>query len=159
MKITELKDQVYQCWTDLSNFKGAVIQPENFKQEVRQYGDLRRKSTWEKAYAAFWAKNCYDSCLDAWTLIRYSFNFTLDRWDYEYRYQIIEEFLQIPGAIELIQLGLEQLLSQPFTQHDRRQAHGFFELTESSFLGNKLVDFYYTFERFRTCAIASSNSP
>ncbi|MGB7444124.1 MAG: hypothetical protein WA919_23915 [Coleofasciculaceae cyanobacterium] len=50
------------------------------------------------------------------------------RWDYELRYQILEEFLTIPGAFELIEMGLEQLFSSNFTQQQRKRASGFFEL-------------------------------
>ncbi len=112
MQLQELKQQVYQAWECLSTFNLAVVQPENFKSEVRQqFGDLRRKETWVKALARFAARNCYDACLNAHSLILYDFNFTRDRWDYEYRYLILEEFLTIPGALDLIQLGLEQLFS------------------------------------------------
>lgn len=130
MKLAELKAQVYECWRDLSEFQSAIVEPDRFKPEVRRFGDLRRKITWEKAYAAFKAKNCYDACLDAWTLIRYSFNFTPDRWDYPYRHQVIEAFLTLPEGLDLIKLGLEQLLSAPFTTQDRKDASGFFELVQ-----------------------------
>jgi hypothetical protein len=133
MRLQELKQQVYQAWECLSTFNLAVVQPENFLSEVRQqFGDLRRKETWVKALARFTARNCYDACLDAYSLILYDFNFTRDRWDYEYRYLIIEEFLTIPGALELIQLGLEQLFSSTFTPHEREQANGFFELVPAA---------------------------
>lgn len=36
-------------------------------------------------------------------------NFTPERWDYEYRHQIFEQFIAIPGAIECIRNGLEQI--------------------------------------------------
>jgi hypothetical protein len=54
MRLQELKQQVYQAWECLSTFNLAVVQPENFKEEVRQqFGDLRRKETWVKALARF----------------------------------------------------------------------------------------------------------
>jgi hypothetical protein len=133
MKLAELKQQAYEAWECLSTFKGAVVQPQNFKAEVKQqFGDLRCKQTWVKAVARFTARNCYDACLDAYSLILYDFNFTPERWDYEYRHLIIEEFLAIPGALELIKLGLEQLFSSTFTSQEREQAHGFFELVPAA---------------------------
>lgn len=46
MKLAELKQRVYESWECLSSYNSAVIQPENFKLEVRRYGDLRCKTTW-----------------------------------------------------------------------------------------------------------------
>lgn len=129
MKLPELKEKVYQAWKRLNTWKGGVVmQPENFKPEVKTFGDLRRKDTWVKALARFEATNAYQSCLDAWSLILHSFNFAPDRWDYEYRHAIFAEFLLYPDALDLIKLGLEQLYSIDFTQREREEAHGFFEL-------------------------------
>jgi hypothetical protein len=129
MRIAELKQQAYEAWECLSTFNGAVVQPQHLKAELRQqFGDLRRKQTWVKALVGFTACNCYDACLDAYSLILYDFNFTPERWDYEYRYLIVEEFLAILEALELIKLGLEQVFSSTFTSQEREQAHGFFEL-------------------------------
>jgi hypothetical protein len=130
MKLAQLKQKVYEAWEFLNTYKGRVLQPENFQAEIRTFGDLRRKNTWVKALARFEALNAYHNCLDAYMLILNDFNFTSDRWDYEYRHQIVDEFLMIPDALDLLKLGLEQLFSEPFTQEDRKEAHGFFELVE-----------------------------
>lgn len=129
MKLNELKQRVHEAWEELNTWKGGVVmQPENFKPEIRTYGDLRRKDTWSKALARLRALNSWKGCLDAYSLILYDFNFTPDQWDYEFRHQILEEFLYIPGALDLIKLGLEQLYSADFTPKEREEAHGFFEL-------------------------------
>jgi len=136
MRSSELKQQVYADWYRRHWYNQAVCvsssptQDEGFKQEIRTYGDLRLKTTWVKALARFAALNSQEGCMDACNLILYDFNFTPDRWDYEFRYQVIEEFLMLPGALDLIRLGLEQLFSDTFTQEERRQAHGFFELVQ-----------------------------
>jgi hypothetical protein len=136
MRISELKQQVYEEWHRRHWYKQAVCSPstpasdEMFKREIRTYGDLRRKVTWVKALARFSALNSYEACLDACNLILYDFNFTPERWDYEFRHQVIEEFLMLPGSLDLIKLGLEQLFSDTFTQHERSQANGFFELVQ-----------------------------
>lgn len=136
MRIKELKQQVYEEWHRRHWYHQAVCKPttptgdEMFKREIRTYGDLRFKATWVKALARFSALNSYEACLDASNLILYDFNFTPDRWDYEFRHQVIEEFLMLPGALDLIRLGLEQLFSDTFTQQERSQANGFFELVQ-----------------------------
>ena len=130
MKLKELKQQVYECWRDLSAFNGALVQDAQFKPEVRQFGDLRRKSTWQKAYTVFWAKNIYDSCLDAWMLCTRFFNYSPNQWDYELRFDVFDEFLKLPEGLDLIRQGLEQLYSSDFNDKDRSNTNGFFELAE-----------------------------
>lgn len=136
MRISELKQQVYEEWHRRHWYNQAVCTPtvpacdEAFKREIRTYGDLRFKSTWVRALASFSALNSYEACLDACNLILYDFNFTPDRWDYEFRHQVVEEFLMLPGSLDLIKLGLEQLFSDTFTQEERSQANGFFELVQ-----------------------------
>lgn len=129
MKLPELKQEVYDAWEFLSGYRGCVVLPENFKPEVRrEFGDLRRKETWIKALARFEALNAFHDCLDAYHLVLHTFNFTPDRLDYEYRHAIFDEFLTIPGALDLLKLGLEQLWSNSFTNDDREETHGFFTL-------------------------------
>lgn len=109
MKLAQLKQEVYECWEDLSRFRNALIQPENFRAEMRTFGDLRYKRTWQKAYAAFYAKNAWDSGITPHTAVAYVFNFTPERWDYELRQEIIEQYISIPGALEFIIEGLEEI--------------------------------------------------
>lgn len=130
MNFAELKAETYQRWKCLSTFKGAVVQPENFKSEVRIFGDLRCKETWKKAYCSFYAKMIRSSILDAYNLILYQFNPSPDDWDYELRYRIFEEFLAFPDGLDFIKLGLEQLFSSDFTQQDREEARGFFIMVQ-----------------------------
>ncbi|MBP0016722.1 MAG: hypothetical protein J7647_04095 [Cyanobacteria bacterium SBLK] len=131
MNFAELKAETYHEWKCLSSYKGAVIQPENFKSEVKAFGDLRCKETWKKAYCTFCAKNIRSSCLDAYNLILYQFNPSPDDWDYELRYRIFEEFLAFSNGLDLIKLGLEQLFSSDFTPQEREEAHGFFKLVQA----------------------------
>ncbi|MBP0016720.1 MAG: hypothetical protein J7647_04085, partial [Cyanobacteria bacterium SBLK] len=137
MKLSTLKAETYDAWECISTFNDAVVQPEHFKTEVRAFGDLRCKETWKKAYCSFWAQNIYDSCLDAYNLIRIYFNPSPDDWDYELRYRIFEEFLKFPDGLELIKLGLEQLFSANFTSQERKKADGFFELVQGQSEGGE----------------------
>jgi hypothetical protein len=127
MKLTQLKQEVYDCWTRLSTYRDAIVQPENFLPEMRTYGDLRRKSTWQKAYAAFFAKLNWDAGITEHTAIVHVFNFTPDRWDYELRYEILEEFLAIPGAMEFIMRGLEEIFHS-WDRDDKEYAKQFLEV-------------------------------
>lgn len=138
MKLLELRQKVHEAWERLNSFKGILVQAEQFKVEMKQFGDLRRKDTWSKALARFEAFNIYKSCLDAYCLILNDFNFTPDRWDYEFRYQIVDEFLMMPDGIDMIRLGLEQLFSSTFTPQEREEAHGFFELVAEQGSRNRL---------------------
>jgi hypothetical protein len=130
MKLDELKEKVLEAWEFLTEFKSQIAQPGNFKPEVKQFGDLRQKATWIKALARFEAINAHHSCLDASSLLLHGFNFTPDRWDYEYRHEILDEFLMFPDALDILRRGLEQIYHAPYNASDRSEAHGFFELVE-----------------------------
>lgn len=133
MKLPELKERTFMEWQDYCEYQGVLLQPETFKPEIRQqFGDLRKKDTWEKALCRFRGLNAQIGLLDAHKLILQDFNFTRDRWDYEYRYRILEEFLMLPDGLGLIRLGLEQLFSADFTPRQREGANGFFELVQSA---------------------------
>jgi hypothetical protein len=132
MKLVELKARVRYLWATYTDLYGdALVQPENFKPDIRkEFGDLRRRDTWEKAYSRYKALNSQIGLLDAHRLILFDFNFTTDRDDYEYRHQIFDEWLALPDGLDLIKLGLEQIFSVDFTPREREDAHGFFELVQ-----------------------------
>lgn len=132
MKLTELKSETYRLWQDYTRWYGkAVIQPELFTPEIRQqFGDLRKRATWEAAYCRYEALCAQIGLLDAHRLILLDFNFTNDRPDYGYRHRIFEEWLSLPDGLDLIKLGLEQLFSSDFTPQEREEASGFFELVQ-----------------------------
>ncbi|MGB3693214.1 MAG: hypothetical protein WA865_09440 [Spirulinaceae cyanobacterium] len=128
MKLIQLKQETYECWQRLSIFNSAVVQPENFRAEVRTFGDLRRKNTWKRAYCSFMARNIDDSCLDACNLILIQFNYQPSDWDYELRHKIFSEFLALSRGPELLKTALEQLFSTELTKEERKEADGFFKL-------------------------------
>lgn len=140
MKLTDLKAKVQYLWANYTRLYGkALIQPETFKPQIRrEFGDLRRRDTWEKAYWRYRALSSQIGLLDAHRLILSDFNFTPDRDDYEYRHQIFAEWLSLPDGLDLIKLGLEQVLSVDFTQQEREEAHGFFELVQEQRAAGKL---------------------
>ena len=131
MKLPEIKRRTRKVWDSLNAWKdGVVLQPENFDKDVKSFGDRRYKKTWIQALCRFEAMLSYKSCLDAWALVAISLNFTPDRWDYEYRHQILDEFLMYPDGLELIREGLEQLFSSDFDSQERENVNGFFRLVE-----------------------------
>jgi hypothetical protein len=131
MKLPALKQRVWNTWQSLNSWKGELTSPpDSFVKEVKGLGDRRYKTTWIKALARFEAIITYESCLDAWSLILVHFNFTPNRWDYEYRHAILDAFLQYPDGLELIKTGLEQLFSNDFTPQEREEANGFYQLVE-----------------------------
>lgn len=130
MKLAELKQKVYSAWECLSDFNDALIQPENFWQEVRAFGDLRCKSTWQKAYCSFWARNIFDSNSDNRSLITVFFNYTPTQWDWELRHEILDQFLAIPGGWDCIINGLEQIFNYPLDKEEEEIARGVLSLVQ-----------------------------
>lgn len=133
MKLAELKQRTYEAWQLYCWFKQAMRQDELFKPEIReQFGDLRKRSTWENALIRFTALNAQVGLIDAYTLITDVFNFLPERWDYSYRHRIFEQFLTLPDGLDLLRAGFEELLSQDFTDQERTDAYGFFEMVRES---------------------------
>lgn len=131
MKMKELKQEVYESWKDLSAFNRALVQPEHFKPEVRKFGDLRYKKTWEAAYCTFTGRNMMDSCLDAFTLITIQFN--PEWWQEGLRHLLmptLDEFLKLPEGLKAIKQAFEQLVGDYTTSRDKENAHGFFRLVQ-----------------------------
>lgn len=126
MRLQDLKRQTYEEWERRCWYNGAVIQPKLFKGEIRSYGDLRRKSTWTRALTQFRALNVWDSCLDSYELITLHFNFEAADWEYELRYEILDEFLILPGALDALKHGFEQLFGTDidFTQEEKEAGYG-----------------------------------
>lgn len=117
MNLPELKHRTYAYWQELYTANDAMIDPTQFKPEIRNIGDLRFKRTWQRALARFMALVYIDTCLEAWQLIVHELNFTKNRWDYGLRFLILEEIVQHPDGLALLQAGLNQLYA-PDNQHD-----------------------------------------
>ena len=131
MKLPELKKRVWRVWTRLNSWKGELTSaPERYVEDVKRFGDRRYKQTWIKALARFEAMRTYETCLDGWALIAINFNFTPTHRNYEFRHEIIDEFLMYPDGLEMIKDGLEQLFSSDFSPQERETAHGFYSLVE-----------------------------
>ena len=149
MKLPELKKRVKRTWDILHT--GFTVQPGQFEQEVKAFGDRRYKKTWVAAMCRYEAMFAIESCLDSWMLLTNTFAFKPERWDYEYRHQIFDEFLMYPEALEAIKTGLEDLFSKDFSNQQREQADVFFRLLEERTGENRAIG--STVENIRTIEV------
>jgi hypothetical protein len=114
LKLNELKQLTWRYWTQHCRFQDVVVQPDLFKAEIRKdYGDLRRKSTWVKAAARFIAANTSIAASDSVVLITDDLNFAPDTPEYQIRYEVLDAFLEIPKMFEAIKNGFEEIFSEP----------------------------------------------
>jgi hypothetical protein len=122
MKLKELKVASYQAWELVQRLEDIVIQPENFWKEVRGYGDLRRRATWEKIYAVFQASVIANPVLENCGMIQIYFCHPTSPELVCYNDLVLEEFLKYPTALNRIKDGLEQLYYQPTEPEDQQDA-------------------------------------
>ena len=129
MKLAELKEEVRYTWESLEDKGDGIIpQPENFLPEMRKYGDLRRKATWEKAFVRLYSAFFHRPGMEASFLVTNVFNFTPSKAFYEYRHEFFEAFLMYPDGLDLIQEGWEQLYSHTAGQPE--DIDGFYRLVQ-----------------------------
>lgn len=142
MNFASLKQLTYDFWLDVLHIRRVVIDPSQFKIELRnQFGDLRLRATWEKALARYYAQIIHDACLDACNLILYGLNFNPGDRLYPYRHAIFEEFLAFSDGLDMLKLGLEDIFqTDNFTTQERQEAkdNGFFELVREQSPGGSL---------------------
>lgn len=129
MNLAELKEEVRDTWEDLQGTYADVVLPETFLPEIRKYGDLRKKATWEKAFVYLYTA-FFHRCagIEAYWYVTDFFNFTPDKRFYEYRHELFEAFLQYPDGLDIIKLGLEQLYRHTATQTEN--IDGFYRLVQ-----------------------------
>ncbi|PSB31502.1 hypothetical protein [Stenomitos frigidus] len=116
MKLAALKQKAYETWQTLYTVEGAFVQistpvhDQVFKQEVRSYGDLRRKQTWEKAFTSLLAKLLYDHNDDARTLILLHFLTYPEQEGFaDLRPLLVEQFLMFPYGLDCLREGLNDI--------------------------------------------------
>lgn len=130
MKIYELKDLVLKKWTSLHSWRGDLTSPvDQFGKDIRrQFGDRRYKATWVKALAYFQAQRIYESCIDSTLLITHTLNFKPSDQLFEYRFEILDAFLQYEDGLALIKQGLELLYADGFTAPTEEPSYGILRL-------------------------------
>jgi hypothetical protein len=127
MKLKTLKQIVWQTWHQHHKLERAIAVPETFKPEMRRYGDLRRRATWEAAYAALQAAIIDNPVLEPGMAIQIYFTQPEEPQLVEYNDQVLSAYLQFPHALEAIRDGLEQLFYQPCDPEDREDAIAFIQ--------------------------------
>lgn len=134
MKMQLLKKKVRRRWEQVNSYLGKLTASESaYIKEIKAFGDRRYKKTWIAALCRLEAISIYEGCLDAWQLIIHDLNIGPNHSLYEYRHEILDEFLAYSDAMNMIKMGLEQVFaSSDFTADEQREArnNGFFELLE-----------------------------
>ena len=131
MKLPELKAKTWEIWLMLQQFTGVVVQPENFRSEVRFFGDLRCRDTWKQALGNFWALTIARSVLEPVALVTFYLNPPIEDWTWEVRYETFEAFVRIPGGLDAIREGLTLIWGQS-TPTSGDNINDIFKLVEQS---------------------------
>lgn len=119
MKLKQLKEQVYSSWQYLHLVDGVYVDRAGtpttnaaFKAEIRTYGDLRKKVTWEKAFASLQAKFLYNTNGDSAQMVRLNFiKAPKEKGYYELLPQLVEQFMMMPDGLECLIDGVKELAS------------------------------------------------
>jgi len=111
-----LKEKSYFLWcylTDVEAQFGAVFaeQYARFKQAIRsQFGDLRYRVTWERAWSSLTADHLWENLDDNRFLIQLFTEFApQEGWDHLIAF-ILDRLLQNGEALDCIKRGLERIL-------------------------------------------------
>ncbi|MGG6267106.1 hypothetical protein ACQ4M3_13145 [Leptolyngbya sp. AN03gr2] len=118
-----LKDRTYRTWKslhqihDLTSRNATPTTDETFKQTIRQFGDLRKKITWENAWCALYAQVIAETTDDNIRLIQGTFITCAQTEGWTHLMpQVLDNFLEDEDAKTCIQNGLDLI----FQKH-----HGF----------------------------------
>lgn len=116
LKLYSLKVITYDCWLSLLEVNQTShsrcekpSQDQVFKKEMRFYGDLRRKITWEKAYPAVKSQVLWSVSDDSKLLIEVSLIQQSKKEGWRYLLpQVVEEYMMLPGGADSLAQGLSQ---------------------------------------------------
>ncbi|PSB68593.1 hypothetical protein C7B61_00190 [filamentous cyanobacterium CCP1] len=148
LKISQLRKEAYWAWESLCAVKGVFLgAPESidlpeaeadrlpftnrtFKDEIRQqFGDLRRKATWEQAAIHYTAHSMVQSYMEPYMIVGFmaSPQFMTSAIREHYGDQVLELMLQFPETVDIVKRGLEQLYYESDRQEDHDVAQKFFQ--------------------------------
>lgn len=146
LKLRQLREEAYGAWEGLCLIKGVYLGApesidlpeeeaeklpwanETFKAEVRQqFGDLRCRSTWEKAAIYYTAHSVVQSYMEPYMIVGFmaSTEFMTSPVREHYGDQVIELMLQFPEIVDIVKRGLEQLYYESDRAEDRDIAQVF----------------------------------
>lgn len=133
LKLVQLRQETYAAWELLCISKGVYLgAPESidlseqeacklswtnktFKAEIRQqFGDLRRRDTWEQAAIALTAHQMVQSYMEPSEIVGYMAAPGYMRCPIREAYgdRLIDVMLQFPEMLDIIKRGLEQLYQE-----------------------------------------------
>ncbi len=132
MKIYELKKRVERLWKSLHSWKGELTSPPaEFGMDIKkQFGDRRYKKTWILALARYEAQKSYETLLDSSLLITYYLNFKPTQPLYEYRFEILDAFLEYRNGLDLILQGIRTLFRDGCAHEEKKSINGILKLLE-----------------------------
>ncbi|MGG6298276.1 hypothetical protein ACQ4M4_28255 [Leptolyngbya sp. AN02str] len=110
MKLNQLKQETYKAWTVFCGVEGTPIVDSLFREEVKKFGDRRKKSTWEAAAVHFEARSIMYG-LDAVDIVRY-FSEPGDLFFEEFRFKIFDVLVSYPKGVRMLKKGLEQIFQE-----------------------------------------------
>lgn len=118
-----LKDRTYRTWKSLHRLHAIDVSLSTptsdkvFKQSIRQFGDLRKKTTWENARCAIYAQFLAETAGDNVRLIQRTFITSAQSEGWAHLIpQVLDNFLEDEDGKTRLRDGLERI----FQQH-----HGF----------------------------------
>lgn len=130
LTLKQLKQEAAELWEVLNEVDGTDPAPDQFRHDIRQYGnldgksDLRCRTTWERACIAMEAASMLKS-LENTDLVLYLLHPDTS-FGTAYRDQILEAVLAHKTGLMQIRNGLERLYRQPVEATDRQDAIEFF---------------------------------
>ena len=111
MKLADLKERTQEYWSSTCIYEEVVIQKENFKGDIRKvFGDLRCKSTWERALCHYTARyHRLDGIGFPGLSLIHLFADLYEPWYSEYRDLLLESLLTLPNGAEYVLSHLQAL--------------------------------------------------
>ena len=131
MKLKELKEQTLDAWKGSCSVNGVLIQPENFTNDIKRFGDRRFRKTWIKAmchYAASLERAASWWCPSVGLVRLFSIDPGKNGYWAEYREELLEALLTLPDGAAFVWEGLQNLTSGS----QEEEFLGIFELVEKS---------------------------
>jgi hypothetical protein len=134
MNLSELKRRTLEEWEFKDECSGSIA-VKSLKDEIRQYGDLRTKQAWLRAWASLWVSNIASYVAYPRDLITIWFN-SRHSWAIpeECRPAFLDALLTDKDGLYLVRTALEGLVNdEDWTQQQKEHCiNGFFEMAQKS---------------------------
>lgn len=146
LKLKQLRQEAYAAWELLCSSKGVYLgvletvdlpphqaerlplTSKTFKDDIRQqFGDLRRRDTWERAAIQLTAHQMVQSYMEPYEIVGYMASASYMHCPIRAHYGelLIDAMLAFPEVLDIIRRGLEQLYQEPHQSEGLEIAHTF----------------------------------